>query len=65
MSGVALIEIKETEEELKGLMRKEQRCDSLRKTASPVWVQDANGRNHIIGCCAVRKTSYHNTKMVV
>ena len=32
-----------------------ERCDSLRKTASPVLAQDANARNRIIGCCAARE----------
>ncbi|MEG3954850.1 hypothetical protein QT982_04960 [Microcoleus sp. herbarium2] len=66
MSGVVLIEIRETEEELKAHLTKEKdaTCHE-RKTASPVSVQNQNGRNCIICCCAVRETSYHNTKMVV
>jgi hypothetical protein len=52
MSGVVKIEIRETEEELKSSSEERERCDSPRKTASPVLAQDPNCRNRIIGCCA-------------
>ena len=65
MSGVVRIEIRETTEDLKTLMRKEK--DALRHEKLQVlyWLKTQTIDSVLSAAVRCRETSYHNTKMVV
>jgi hypothetical protein len=65
MSGVVLIEIRETESELKALMRKEKDATRYEKLQALYWLKMQTVETVLSAAVRRGKTSYHNTKMVV
>jgi hypothetical protein len=65
MSGVVRIEIRETTEELKTLMRKEKDVWRQEKLQVLYWLKTQTVDSVLSAAVRRRETSYHNTKMVV
>ena len=65
MSGVVKIEIRETEEELKLLLRIEKDAHRHEKLQVLYWLKSQTVDSVLSAAVRYRKTSYHNTKMVV
>ena len=65
MSGVVLIEIRETESEQKALLRKEKDATRYEKLQVLYWLKTQTLETVLSAAVRRGKTSYHNTKMVV
>jgi len=65
MSGVVRIEIVETPEELKDLMRQEKDVLRHEKLQVLYWLKTQAVDSVLSAAVRRRETSYHNTKMVV
>ena len=65
MSGVVRIEIVETPEELKDLMRQEKDVWRHEKLQVLYWLKTQAVDSVLSAAVRRRETSYHNTKMVV
>jgi hypothetical protein len=65
MSGVVLIEIRETESELKALLKKEKDAQRHEKLQVLYWLKTQTVETVLSAAVRRRETSYHNTKMVV
>jgi hypothetical protein len=65
MSGVVLIEIRETESELKALLRQEKDATPYEKLQVLYWLKTPTVETVLSPAVRRGKTSYHNTKMVV
>ena len=65
MSGVVLIEIRETQEELKALLRQEKDATRHEKLQVLYWLKTKTVDSVLSAAVRRRETSYHNTKMVV
>ena len=65
MSGVVKIEIRETEEELKLLLRRKKDAHRHEKLQVLYWLKSQTVDSVLSAAVRYRKTSYHNTKMVV
>jgi len=65
MSGVVLIEIRETESELKALQGKEKDAQRHEKLQVLYWLKTQTVETVLSAAVRRRETSYHNTKMVV
>jgi hypothetical protein len=65
MSGVVLIEIRETESELKALLKKEKDAQRHEKQQVLYWLKTQTVKTVLSAAVRRRETSYHNTKMVV
>lgn len=65
MSGVVLIEIRETESELKALLGKEKDAQRHEKLQVLYWLKPQTVETVLSAAVRRRETSYHNTKMVV
>jgi len=65
MSGVVKIEIRETEEELKALLRKEKDVTCYEKLQVLYWLKTQTVDSVLSAAVRRGETSYHNTKMVV
>jgi hypothetical protein len=65
MSGVVLIEIRETESELKALLGKEKDAQRHEKLQVLYWLKTQTVETVLSAAVRRRETSYHNTKMVV
>jgi hypothetical protein len=65
MSGVVLIEIRETESELKALLKKEKDAQRHEKLQVLYWLKTQTVKTVLSAAVRHRETSYHNTKMVV
>jgi hypothetical protein len=65
MSGVVKIEIRETEEELKALLRKEKDVTCYEKLQVLYWLKTQTVDRVLSAAVRRGETSYHNTKMVV
>ena len=59
------IEIRETEEELKAFLRKEKDATRHEKLQVLYWLKTQSVETVLSAAVRRRKTSYHNTKMVV
>ena len=59
------IEIRETESELKALLRKEKDATRYEKLQVLYWLKTQTVETVLSAAVRRRKTSYHNTKMVV
>ena len=64
MSGVVRIEIRETTEELKTLMRKEKDVLRHEKLQVLYWLKTQAVDSVLSAAVRRRETSYHNTKMI-
>ena len=65
MSGVVLIEIGQTESELKALLRQEKDATRYEKLQVLYWLKTQTVETVLSAAVRRGKTSYHNTKMVV
>ena len=65
MSGVVRIEIRQTTEELKTLMRKEKDVLRHEKLQVLYWLKTKTVDSVLSAVLRRGETSYHNTKMVV
>ena len=65
MSGVVKIDIRETEEELLALLRKEKDVLRHEKLQVLYWLKTQAVDSVLSAAVRRRETSYHNTKMVV
>jgi hypothetical protein len=65
MSGVAKIEIRETEEELKALLGREKDAHRHEKLQFLYWLKTQTVETVLSAAVRRGETSYHNTKMVV
>ena len=65
MSGVVLIEIRETESEMKALLKKEKDAQRHEKLQVLYWLKTQTVETVLSAAVRRRETSYHNTKMVV
>jgi hypothetical protein len=65
MSGVVLIEIRQTESELKALLRQEKDATRYEKLQVLYWLKTPTVETVLSAAVRRGKTSYHNTKMVV
>jgi hypothetical protein len=65
MSGVVRIEIVETLEKIKDLMRQEKDVLRHEKLQVLYWLKTQAVDSVLSGAVRRRETSYHNTKMVV
>jgi hypothetical protein len=65
MSGVVRIEIVETPEELKDLMRQEKDVLRHEKLQVLYWLKTQAVDSILSAAVRRRETSYHNTKMVI
>ena len=65
MSGVVLIEIRETESEMKALLKKEKDAQRYEKLQVLYWLKTQTVETVLSAAVRCREISYHNTKMVV
>ena len=65
MSGAVKIEIRETEEELKALLRKEKDVTRHEKLQVLYWLKTKTVDSVLSAAVRRGETSYHSTKMVV
>ena len=65
MSGVVLIEIRETESELKAVLRKEKDATPHEKLQVLYWLKTKTVETVLSVAVRRGETSYHNIKMVV
>jgi len=65
MSGVVLIEIRETESELKAVLRKERDATRHEKVQVLYWLKTKTVETVLFFAVRRGETSYPNTKMVV
>jgi hypothetical protein len=65
MSGVVLIEIRETESGLKPLLRQEKDATRYEKLQVLYWLKTPTVETVLSPAVRGGKTSYYNTKMVV
>jgi hypothetical protein len=65
MSGVVKIEMRETEEELKALLRREKDAHRHEKLQVLYGIKTQTVETVLSAAVRRRETSYHNTKMVV
>jgi len=65
MSGVVLIEIRETESELKAVLRKEKDATRHEKVQVLYWLKTKTVETVLSFAVRRGETSYPNTKMVV